>query len=117
MHALIIEDEAAIAMTIEDMLLAMGFETADMAATEADAVTLALARRPDLITADICLLEGTGVSAVLRIREAMDHPERLLVVFVTGNPDLAQGMPDPVLEKPFAFSQLEHAIAAMGLRR
>jgi DNA-binding response OmpR family regulator len=117
MHVLIIEDEAAIAMTIEDMLLAMGFETVDIAATESDAVAMACARKPDLITADVCLLEGTGVSAVLRIREALEHPERLPVVFVTGNPDLAQGMPDPVLEKPFAFSQLESAIEAMGLRR
>jgi CheY-like chemotaxis protein len=114
MHALIIEDEAVIAMTIEDMLLAIGYASAEMAATESEAVAKALARHPDLITADVCLLEGDGPSAVARIREALRDDTPPPVVFVTGNPDLAQGMGDPVIEKPFTMAELERTIISLG---
>ena len=81
MHALIIEDEVIIALTIEDLLLDLGFDSFDVAVTEAEAVAAATAKRPDLITSDVQLLAGSGIDAVQTICPDLAIP----VVFVTSN--------------------------------
>ena len=81
MHALIIEDEALIALTIEDLLLDLGFDSFDVAVTETEAVTAAAAKRPDLITSDVKLIAGNGINAVQTICAYRAIP----VVFVTSN--------------------------------
>src|ERR1700741_981369 len=66
-HALIIEDEILIAMEVESLLHDFGFESCDIVDNPADALKSALAHRPDLVTADMRILGGTGVEAMIAI--------------------------------------------------
>lgn len=109
MHALVIEDDAVIALLIEEELRDMGFESVDFAATEREAIRAVARRCPDLITSDGSLSAGSGYAAVREIRASNAVP----VIFITGDPQSARRcLPDaPVLEKPFSVVQLAAAVA------
>ena len=87
-HALIIEDEMLIALEVESLLHEFGFSSCDIADNPEDALRLALARRPDLMTADLRIVGGTGIEAVDAITA---HLGPIPHVYVTGNPDMLQG--------------------------
>lgn len=70
-HVLIVEDEPLIALDLENPLADQGATSFSFAASEAEALSEALDRRPDLITSDVNLSEGTGPSAVRAIRAAL----------------------------------------------
>jgi CheY-like chemotaxis protein len=108
MHALIIEDEFLVALNIEDSLEAMGFTSHETVATEEKAVAIARHHTPDLITADVRLLRGSGITAVQRILREQTVP----VVFITGNVEVVrQEMPEAVVvSKPFGEEALRRAI-------
>ncbi len=84
MHALIIEDEFMIAMAIEDILRDNGFNSFDIASSPQSAINAAAHRRPDLITSDVQLKPGCGISAV----RAICAETRVPVIFITSNDDL-----------------------------
>lgn len=109
MHALVIEDDAIIALLIKDELRELGFRSVDLASTEEEAVKSVAQRRPDLVTADRSLLAHTGGRVLRQIRSSLAVP----VVFITGDPDRAEEcLPGaPVLEKPFSLAQLSAVIA------
>ena len=107
LHALIIEDEMLIALEVEGLLFDFGFASCDIADNPADALKAALARRPDLITADIRILNGTGL-------EAMDAIVRQLGpiphIYVTGNVDMIVGRTTaPIVDKPLSRRALAAA--------
>ena len=108
MHALIIEDETLIAMAIEDALRACGFTSFDVAASAEEAVTAAEGRCPDLITADVELRPGCGITAVQSICSEQPIP----VLFITGRPgEVRMRMPGHALvEKPFEADHIMEAI-------
>lgn len=66
-HALIIEDNALIALMIRDYLEECGYDSVDLASTQGEAIQLAEQRCPDLITADDSLEHGSGVEAIRHI--------------------------------------------------
>jgi DNA-binding response OmpR family regulator len=107
MHALIIEDEPLVAFAIQDHLSELGFTSFDLAATEQAAVQRARERYPDLIAADVCLLEGTGITAVQEICRQRPAP----VMFITGSCESVTAvMPDAVVvAKPVNSSDLRLA--------
>jgi DNA-binding response OmpR family regulator len=109
-HALIIEDEALIAITLEEILRDCGFTSFDVAASSDMAISAAKLRCPDLITADVELRPGCGIQTVNAICSGPPIP----VIFVTGSPDdVASRMPDQLLiVKPFT---VEAVIAAVKL--
>ncbi|MCR5876616.1 response regulator [Phenylobacterium sp. J426] len=109
-HALIIEDEALIALEIEHLLREIGYSSFDWADSPPAALAAARARRPALITADIRIIGGTGVEAVDAIhRELGEIP----AVFVTANPDMVRGRPAAkVIPKPIHPRRLQEACAA-----
>ena len=82
MHALIIEDEALIAMAIEDALRGCGFTSFAVAVSADEAVAAAAHKCPDLITADVELRPGCGITAVQSICSEQPIP----VLFITGSP-------------------------------
>ena len=99
---LIIEDEPIIAMDIEELVEACGHRVVGVAATESEAVEIAVRTRPGLILADINLgVGGDGTSAVARIMRSHQAP----VIFVTAYPErLLTGEtvePAFVITKPF----------------
>lgn len=104
MHALIIEDESLIAMAIEDALRDCGFTSFDLAASPGEAVAAAARRCPDMITADVELKPGCGISTVQSICSSQSIP----VLFITGSPGQVRvRMPGQALvEKPFNAEQI-----------
>ena len=110
MHALIIEDEFLIAMVIEDILRDIGFTTFDIAPSAEVAIEAAKRRCPDLITSDVRLKPGCGISAVMTICERVAIP----VIFITGNvADAKRRLPTcRALSKPFSLEQLSSEVAA-----
>jgi CheY-like chemotaxis protein len=100
-HVLIIEDEPLLAFDIQDMLLSAGATSFAFAETEDDAVNEARVRRPDVITSDVMLREGTGPGAVQTILHEMGP---VPVIYITGSPDQCTPCePDTtILAKPVA---------------
>jgi DNA-binding response OmpR family regulator len=110
MRALIIEPQIFTSFMIEDALKDAGFTSIEMATTEEEAVALAEADPPDLVTAAVELHQGSGIRAVERIRSKLEVP----VLFITQQIGRVRAR-DPkasVVRKPFAAAHLPPAIAA-----
>jgi DNA-binding response OmpR family regulator len=107
-HALIIEDESLIAFSIEEALRDCGFTSFDIAVSAEEAIEAAAHRCPDLITADVELRPGCGISAVQSICSELPIP----VLFITGRPiEVRARMPQyALIEKPFSADQIFAAI-------
>mgnify|MGYP001091629434 CR=1 FL=1 len=106
-HALIIEDEILIAYEVQDALARLGFDSFDMASSPGEALAYATAHRPNLITADMRIEDGTGLDAVRAIKAAMGE---IPVVYVTANADMLRDEgAAAVVEKPIAWPQLAAA--------
>ena len=111
-HALIIEDEMLIALEVESLLHDLGFDTCDIADNPADAVRCALAHRPDLVTADVRILGGTGIEAMRAIVQELGPIPH---IYVTGNPDMIAGQTTaPVVDKPLSRRALAAACQRAG---
>jgi CheY-like chemotaxis protein len=105
-HVLIIEDEILVAFEVEALLAEQGFTSFDIADSPSDALALAMANPPDLITADYRIVGGTGVEAVEAIQR---HLGRIPVVYVTGNADQLKGRLTPIVDKPISARHLREA--------
>lgn len=107
-RALIIEDDPLVASDLETILQDAGFAICGIASTEDEAVELALLHLPDLITADVKLLSGTGISAIKRIAEK----HNACVVYITGDrKDLEAQVGNSVcVDKPFDATNLVRVI-------
>lgn len=107
-HVLIIEDEALIALDLQEMLETAGATTFSFAETESEAVYAARERRPDVIMSDVMLRQGTGPGAVEAIQYEMGP---LPVIFITGTPEACRhcGPPAVVLGKPMVEAKVREA--------
>jgi DNA-directed RNA polymerase specialized sigma24 family protein len=99
---LIIEDETFIAMDLEGLVENLGHRVLGVARTHAAALTLAKAKRPGLILADIQLADGSsGLDAVNELLRTFEVP----VIFITAYPErfLTGERPEPafLIAKPF----------------
>lgn len=112
MHALIIEDEPLIADLIETFLRELGYTSVDLASTEAEAIAVASNRCPDLITSDVRLSPGCGITAV----QAICSDRQIPVVFVTATAwEVRERIADAVIvAKPFTQADLNRALATLG---
>src|ERR1039458_702062 len=63
-RVLIVEDDALLGVYLAELLIGMGHEICAIEATEADAVSAAAQRGPDLMIVDARLRDGSGISAV-----------------------------------------------------
>lgn len=108
---LVVEDDAMIAMLLDEMLDDMGYRVCAIAATEDDAVAAAMRCKPDLMIVDAHLREGTGASAVARILLIAPVPS----IFISGAPVHREGQKSSILQKPFSAQDLARTIrAAVG---
>jgi CheY-like chemotaxis protein/DNA-directed RNA polymerase specialized sigma24 family protein len=128
---LIIEDEAVIAMELEQIVGSLGHRVLEVAATRDAAVRTAREQRPGLVLADIQLADGSsGIDAVREILASFEVP----VIFITAYPErlLMGRRPEPtfLVTKPYQpeqvkaaisqalfFERTAHLIAADGSRR
>ena len=112
---LIIEDETFIAMDLEGLVEGLGHRVIGVARTHAAAVTLAKAKRPGLILADIQLADGSsGLDAVNELLKSFEVP----VIFITAYPErfLTGERPEPafLIAKPFQLAVVS-AVASQAL--
>ena len=111
-HALIIEDEMLVGMGMQAMLAEIGFDSFAFASTARQALDQARLRRPDLVTADVALLDGDGLEAC-RALEAECGP--LPTIYVTGQDLSRVGGPDlTVVAKPFTVADIAAAYAMVS---
>ncbi len=101
-RVLIIEDEPVIAMDIAGIVEGLGHDVVGVAGRKDEAVELAKRHVPDLVLADVQLLDGdSGIATVQEILKSMTAP----VIFVTGFPErllTGDGMePAFIVTKPF----------------
>ncbi len=110
---LVIEDEAIIAMDIQNIVLDMGHRVTGIARTRTSAVELASRERPDLILADIQLADkSSGIDAVKDILGQFDD---IPVIFITAFPErlLTGQRPEPafLITKPYTEDQVRSAVS------
>ena len=112
-RVMVIEDEAIIAIDLENIVADMGHRVTGVARTEAGALDLFAKERPDLILSDIQLADGSsGIDAVNRIiADAGDVP----VIFITAYPErlLTGEGPEPafLISKPYTDDQVRSAVS------
>lgn len=86
LRVVVVEDEAIIAMEIEDLLAELGAEVVGTAPSAARAIELARTLRPDCVTMDI-RIQGArdGISAAIEIYERFGIRSAFVSAF--GNPE------------------------------
>jgi DNA-directed RNA polymerase specialized sigma24 family protein len=109
---LIIEDEAVIAMDLSDLVTGAGHSVCAVEATASTAVAAAKRERPDLVLADIQLVDGSsGIDAVKDILASFEVP----VIFITAFPDrlLTGERPEPtfLITKPYSPDMVRAAVS------
>ena len=110
---LIIEDEAIIAMDLENIISEMGHRVTGVARTRAEAFALGKADAPDLILADIQLADNSsGIDAVNELLQTLGERP---VIFITAFPErLLTGEkhePAFLISKPYAEDQVMSAVS------
>jgi CheY-like chemotaxis protein len=110
---LIIEDEAIIAMDLENIISEMGHRVTGIARTRAEALDLGKADPPDLILADIQLADNSsGIDAVNELLQSLGERP---VIFITAFPErLLTGEkyePAFLISKPYAEDQVMSAVS------
>ncbi len=108
-HVLIIEDEPITALDLEEMFQRHGATSFSFADSEVEAVAAATARRPDIISSDVKLREGTGPSAVDSILKRFGP---VPVIFITATPGECESCHAPalILSKPVREESIAEAI-------
>ena len=110
LNLLIVEDEALIAMTIEDALLTHGHTVVGIADTVTSALDLAGRYAVDLALCDVRLAHGdSGIEAAHKLAE-----QGIAVVYLSGN--CPPGSSDPLvigcISKPFSVAALHSTVMA-----
>lgn len=122
LSVLVVEDEVVVALAVKQTVEGLGHHVCGMAATEADAVSLARAARPDVALMDVRLAGPVdGIEAARRLRAAFG----IRSIFLSGYADHATmsrvtaTYPLGVVHKPFSTAQLKVALdlAARRLAR
>jgi len=108
-RVLLVEDEAMVAMLVEDMLLDLGFGEVQIVARLEDAIRMANSIPCDLAILDVNL-KGVPSYPVAEILRRRGVP----IIFTTGYG--AEGLDTasagtPVLQKPFQQDQLEAVVS------
>ncbi|MCU0574750.1 MAG: PAS domain S-box protein [Syntrophobacteraceae bacterium] len=110
---LVVEDEAVVAMDIEERLRRLGYEVAGHAVSGEEAISLAASRLPDLVLMDIRLRGAMdGIAAADEMRRRFSLPIVFLTAFSEDETlDRAKRIePSGFILKPFKDSELKSAI-------
>lgn len=104
LRILVVEDNALLALVLEELLVGMGHQVCATASTEVTAVNAADQQKPDLMIVDVGLRQGSGISAVDQICRLRPTP----YFFLSGDAGRIRATkPDAiVLQKPFRLDDL-----------
>ena len=111
LSVLAVEDEAMIAMELEDMLEDLGHEVIGPVATVDAALALLRASAPDAAVVDANLAGESAAPVVEALREA-----EIPVILATGyeTPELKNlGLEAPLMRKPYGAKDLAKALQAV----
>ncbi len=113
MKILIVEDEALVAMEIEQILVCAGYDVVGVADHQLEAVAIATAERPDITLVDVRLADGESGLDVARALGQHGIP----VVFLTGTcpRDDGIGIALACLHKPFSDRGLLDSIDVLKM--
>jgi len=110
---LIVEDEAILAMTLEEKLTRLGYSVLKSVSTGEDALAEAREERPDLVLMDIRLSgDMDGITAAGHIKSFSDVP----IIYLTGHSDepllqrAKQTEPYAYLIKPVSIQELKASL-------
>jgi DNA-binding NarL/FixJ family response regulator len=116
---LIVEDEAIVAMDLEQRLGGLGYAVAGTVTNADDALMKAVELQPQLVLMDIALSNGSdGIEAAKRIRGKLDIP----IVYLSAHADVATlerakvTEPSGYVVKPYNEREL-HATIELALHR
>ena len=110
MHVLAIEDDVATVDRIEEALRGLGYRSFDIAFSTAEALASARRRCPDLVTADVRLVDGSGIDAVIEI--CSDKPIPVIFITAARPEDIRATIPDAIIvAKPLDTDGLKPAVA------
>ena len=113
-RVLIVEDDYLIALDAEDALIDAGYEVCGIAASEAQALTMAAATHPDFAVVDVSLSPGDG----RRVARTLTQRHRIDVLFATGQcndiEDLADSGALACLPKPYDAADVPRALRAIS---
>ena len=118
MHALIIEDDAAIASFIARGLREAGFAV-DVASNGHDGLEAAISGQPDVAIVDLMLPGRDGLSVIDELRRQGRTTPVLILSAKRSVDDRVQGLQaggDDYLTKPFAFAELLARVQALVRR-
>ena len=118
MHALIIEDDAAIAGFIARGLREAGFAV-DVASNGQEGLEAAIAGQPDVAIVDLMLPGRDGLSVIDELRRRGRSTPVLILSAKRSVDDRVQGLQaggDDYLTKPFAFAELLARVQALVRR-
>lgn len=119
LRILVVDDEAAIASTLRELLAAE--HDVKAVTSGAEALEAVRASTFDVILCDLMMPQMSGMDLYDRLREASPGLERR-VVFMTGGAFTARAteflarVPNRRVEKPFALSAIEQAVRAVARR-
>jgi len=116
---LIVEDDPAILLGLEDMLAGEGYRV-DSARDGRRALELYRSRRPDLVLLDIMIPEFSGYEVCRQIRKKDVHTPILMLTAKGQEPDKVAGLElgaDDYVVKPFGVSELLARVRALLRRR
>lgn len=116
LRIVIAEDEALIALGLEQMVEGFGHTVCHVSATAADAISAAGQHRPDLVLMDVMLRESSGIDAARAIRQQFGI--RSLFMTALDGPALraeaATAEPLGFLRKPYRGEDLEARLRAVS---
>ncbi|MGA9580870.1 MAG: response regulator [Allosphingosinicella sp.] len=109
LHALIIEDDVSMVDSVEQALRGAGYYSFDIAFSASEAIAAAYRRCPDIITANLRLVDGSGVDVVLEICSGQAIP----VIFITSlRSEIDKHIRGAIIvEKPFVADDIAAACA------
>jgi DNA-binding response OmpR family regulator len=116
---LIVEDDPAIILGLEDMLAGEGYRV-DCARDGRRALELYRSRKPDLVLLDIMIPEFSGYEVCRQIRKKDARTPILMLTAKGQEPDKVAGLElgaDDYVVKPFGISELLARIRALLRRR
>jgi DNA-binding response OmpR family regulator len=112
LRVLIVEDETLIALSVESALADAGHIVSGIAATQAEAIELAAAEKPDCAVVDISLRRGDG-----RVVAKTLAAQGVAVLFATGQCDEVKDLSHTgalgCLPKPYSADDIPMALAAI----
>jgi DNA-binding NtrC family response regulator len=108
-RVLVVEDEALLAMMLEDVFSDAGAQVVGPAATVEQAIALIASQVIDVALLDVCLRDQRSEPVAETLRQ-----RGVPYVLATGynNPDGAELASAPTLRKPYRFEQVEAALIA-----